>query len=99
MHPGDVVIRPVDGGFLMEWLEQNEVDQQSPAGLQAMHVGGWMVKRKQAVRATMDEAFSLVEAILKRKQMLLNAGKLDMPAEGMMLGGTQCFPPGGPMIP
>lgn len=100
MHPGDVVIRPVDGGFLLEWIEFSEPDPKSPQGMQAMRLGigmGGMVQKKQACRTTMEEAFALAGSILKRKEMLRKAGQLDMPPEGALLGGTQCFP--GPPTP
>lgn len=85
MNPADVAIRPVDGGFVIEWLET--IDTQ---------LNGMAFNKREAVRSTMKDALKLLESVLNQKEMLRKAGKLDYP-DDRMIGGTQFFqgqPPG-----
>lgn len=87
-----VTIKPVDGGFIVSWLERKEIDYEkhatampgsgSPMLNEAMAAVGHIYPKhrmvqREAVRANMKEALEFVSKILTKKMAEKAGGSLD----------------------
>ncbi len=88
----DVTIRPVDGGFIVEWVEIRE--REIPPGALGAHEESWKTQgrkmkvpiMKQAVREKLEAALTLMETIVKKHVERLSKGDEDDVVDPLSFG-------------